>query len=68
MNENEFCPPQLEERKLSFLTAIGTTDSLEGLISHCRHLSGDRADYGGGEGQPLFEDHGVSVLHYSMNW
>lgn len=32
LNENEFCPPQLEERKLSFLTAIGTTDSLEGLI------------------------------------
>lgn len=32
LNENEFCPPQLEERKLSFLTSIGTTDSLDGLI------------------------------------
>lgn len=32
LNENDFCPPRLEEGKLSFLTAIGAADSLDGLI------------------------------------
>lgn len=44
LNENGFCPPQLEERKMSFLTEAGAADSLDGLIGAVSSIYGEIRD------------------------